>query len=219
MRTDLHGAHIWAALALLALALPAAAQERPPFPPTRDVTVTYRVDSSQPGAPQSVVMRYSAALDRFRVEGGLPGAMLVDRRTHHATIVIEPMGVIMDAPPRAGVDQMFLLETRGRFARKGGDTIAGLRCTLWEVVGENAGGTACVTADGVVLRAAGHDRQGRTGRVEATAVQYGPLAEALFQPPANARKVDLPALAAGLAGAGGGPGLSGLLDRLHGRQP
>lgn len=181
--------------ALLGLAAPAAAGERPVFPPTRDVAVTYRLNSAQLNAPHDVVLRYSAAADRFRVEGGLPGYALVDRKAGHASIVIEQLGLMMDAPPRAGLDQAFLLENARRFVRQGSDTIAGLHCTVWDVAGDSASGSACVTADGVVLRASGHDRKGRAGSIEATQVEYRHQAEALFFPPADARKVDLAAMA------------------------
>jgi hypothetical protein len=208
--------------ALLVLSAPAAAQDRPVFPPTRDVAVTYQANIAAAGVPHEIVMRYSAARDRARVDGGLPGYVLVDLKTRHATIVMEQMGMMMDAPPNAGVDQALVLENGKHFVRKGSDTVAGLRCTVWDVSDDDASGTACVTADGVVLRANGHDRKGRAGSLEATQVQYEPQAEALFWPPPNVHKVTI------AAGPGGGKGLSGLLstpaaaaalDRLRRGQP
>ena len=158
------------------------------------------------------MLRYSAEQDRFRLDGGLPGYVLIDRKAAHATIVVERLGVMMDAPPKAGLDQAFLLENGRHFTRKGSETIAGLRCTVWNVDGESDKGSACVTADGVVLRAGGSDRKGRTGSIEATRVDYDHQAEALFVPPADMRKVDLSGAAAGLAAAAA-------LDRLRGKQP
>ncbi len=203
--------------ALLGLAAPAAAEERPVFPPARDVAVTYRLNSSQATLLRTVVLRYSAATDRFRLEGALPGTALpgyalVDRKAGHATIVIERLGMMMDAPPRAGLDQAFLLETGKHFVRKASETVAGLRCTVWDVAGDSASGAACVTADGVVLRASGHDNKGRTGSIEATQVEYGHQAAALFFPPADARKVDL-------AGLLSGPAAAAVLGQLRGRGP
>lgn len=205
-----------AVAALLALVVPAAAQERPVFPPLRDVAVTYQVHSSQVRALPEVVLRYSAARDRFRVEGGLPGYVLVDRKAGQAVIVMERLGVMTDAPPRAGLDQAFLLENGRRFVRQGVETVAGLRCTVWEVEGASASGEACVTGDGVVLRASGRDRKGRGGSIEATRVAYQHQSEALFFPPPDLRKVDLAAMAAGLLS---GPAAAGVLDRLRGHQP
>ena len=195
---------------LLALSAPAAAQDRPVFPPTRDVAVTYQADIATAAAPHEIVMRYSAARDRARVDGGLPGYVLVDLKSGHATIVFEQIGMMMDAPRNAGVDQALVLENGRNFARLGRDTVAGLRCTVWAVTADDATGTACVTADGVVLRASGHDRKGRTGSIEATTVQYGPQAEALFSPPANVHRITI---------APGPGGAAAVLDRLRRGQP
>jgi hypothetical protein len=203
----IHGGAVLAAV--LALSAPAAAQDRPVFPPTRDVAVTYQTNIANAGAPHEVVMRVSVAQGRARVDGGLPGYVLVDLKSRRATIVMEQMGVMMDAPPHAGLDQAFVLENGKRFARLGSDTVAGLRCRVWEVTGDDASGTVCVTADGVVLRASGHDRKGRTGTLEATRVQYGQQADALFVPPPNVHKVTIAP----------GPGVAAVLNGLRPRQP
>ncbi len=195
--------------ALLALAAPAAAQDRPVFPPTRDVAVTYRADIAAAAAPHEITMRYSAAEDRARVDGGLPGYVLVDLKSGRATIVFEQLGMMMDAPRNSGVDQALVLQNGRNFARQGRDTVAGLRCTVWAVTTDDATGTACVTADGVVLRASGHDRKGRTASLVATTVQYGPQAGALFWPPANVRRITIAP----------GPGVAAVLQRLRGGQP
>lgn len=217
-----------AALAvLLALTQPAAAQERPVFPPTHDVALTYKVTATQPNTPPELVMRYSAARDRFRVEGGLPGSgltgyVLIDHKSGQASIVLEKLGVMMAAPPRAGLDQAFLLENARHFARHGTDIVAGLGCTVWDIEGASASGTACVTADGVVLRANGHDRKGRMAAIEATQVEYAPQAEALFFPPPSVRRLEFangPGGAQGLSGLLSGPAAASMLDRLRGRQP
>jgi hypothetical protein len=192
----------------LALSAPAAAQDRPVFPPTRDVAVTYQADIAA-AAPHEIVLRYSAARDRARLDGGLPGYVLVDLKSGHASIVFEQIGMMMDAPRNAGVDQALVLENGRDFVRKGRDTVAGLRCTIWAVTAEDATGTACVTADGVVLRASGHDRKGRTGSLVATRVQYEPQDGALFLPPPNVHRITI----------AGGPAAAAVLNRLRGGQP
>jgi hypothetical protein len=205
---------------------PATAQDRPVFPPTRDVAVTYRTNTSQPGTPQQLLVRYSVQADRLRVEAGPPSYLLIDRRTREGTVVMEQLGIMSPLPKRAGLDQAFILESGRHFTRRGAETVAGLRCTVWEVTTDAGEGTACVTADGVLLRANGRDRRGQTGSLEATNVAYAPQPEALFHPPANLRRVELPpgvlagAAGAGAAGAGGAgmpAGLAGALDRLRGR--
>ena len=204
------------ALAAL-LAAPAQAQDRPVFPPTRDVAVSYQSSLPEPNAPQNLTMRYSAASDRVRIEGSLqggklPGYVLFDHKSHHTTIVIEQLGLMMEAPRRGGLDQALVLENARHFDRLGRDTVAGLDCTVWAVDGESASGTACVTADGVVLRAGGQDRKGRTASIEATRVDYGRQAPALFFPPATVHRLDL-------AAGPGGSGAAALLDRLRHGQP
>jgi hypothetical protein len=193
---------------LLAVSAPAAAQDRPAFPPTRDVAVTYQANIAAAGVPHEILMRYSAGQGRARVDGGLPGYVLVDLKSRRATIVFEQLGMMMDAPRNAGLDQALVLENGKRFTRKGRDTVAGLSCTVWEVAADDATGTACVTGDGVVLRASGHDKKGRAASLEATKVQYEEQAEALFRPPANVHKVTFAA----------GPGAAAVLDRLRGHQ-
>jgi hypothetical protein len=211
----------------------AGAPDRPVFPPARDVAVTYRTDASQPGAspaglPQQMLVRYSVQADRLRVEAGLPSYLLIDRKSQQATVVIERLGIMADLPRQAGLEQAFMLDSGKRFTRRGTETVAGLRCTVWDVVAAGTGaGTACVTADGVLLRASGHDRHGRDASLEAIRVEYAPQADALFFPPANLRHVDLPASALAAAAGVGGTGVGGagvgmtgagaLLDRLRGR--
>ena len=192
--------------ALLALPTPATAQQRPSFPPTRDVAVTYRISIAAPGVPHAFEMRFSARTERARLDADLPAYVLVDLKAHRASIVMDRLGVMVDTPPEAGLEQALVLEDGKRFIRRGSDVVAGLRCTIWEVVADAASGTACVTADGVVLRASGHDRQGRAGSLEATRVTYGRQPEALFVPPPNVQRIEL--------GAAGGPALTGILGRL-----
>jgi hypothetical protein len=177
-----------------------------------------------------VLVRYSVEADRLRVEANLPSYLLIDRRARRGTVVLEQLGIMADLPARSGLDQALILDTGKRFTRRGTETVAGLRCTVWDVVAESGTGTACVTADGVLLRARGKDRSGRTGSLEATRVDYSPQASAQFYPPTNLRKVDLPPdllAAAAAAGAGsgspgitgalGGAGVGAVLDRLRGR--
>lgn len=202
-----------AALAvLLAASAPATAQQRPAFPPSRDVAVTYEARVSGADAPHAFVLRASAAAGRLRLDGELPGYVLVDLKARHASIVMQQLGMMLDAPPNAGLEQAFVLQDGRNFTRKGTATIAGVRCTVWDIVADAASGTACVTADGAVLRADGHDRKGRTGHLVATRVEYGPQAEAQFFPPPNVRRVTL-------APGPGLPSAAAVLDRLRGSQP
>lgn len=217
-----------AALAVLVAGGPAAGQDRPVFPPVADVAVTYRVHASQQGVPPSVVLRYSAAADRFRLDAApsaaaLPGYVVVDHKARRATIVMEPLGLVMEVSSRAGLGQAFLLEDARQPVRRGTAKVAGLPCTLWDIAGPSASGTACITDSGVVLRAEGHDDHGRTGRIEATHVDPTPQDAALFTTPAGLRRAGFgaangePAVAGMLSGPR--PGLDAVLDRLRGPAP
>ena len=80
---------------------PAAAQERPVFPPTRDVAVTYQCRSSpaRHAAPRSSCAtrpRRTAPASR----AGCPATCWSTCKAGHATIVFEQMGMMMDAPPQ-----------------------------------------------------------------------------------------------------------------------
>ncbi len=69
--------------------------------------------------------------------------------------------------------------------------MAGLDCTVWNLTGKQGTGSACITADGVVLRADGQARREGSGRLEATSVAYGPQPAALFEPPPGFQRMDL----------------------------
>jgi hypothetical protein len=186
--------------ALVGLAtLPAAAQERPPFPPARDVAVTYRVEDGA-GQPAIARLAWSAALRMLRADapagapaslGGvplLPGTWAVmDLRVGRAFAVESRTGLVLDLPQlaaKAREGERALAGTRAR--RAGTDRIAGLACTVWrlEPPPGSPGGRRpvriCLTADGVPLRA---QEEGRTARAEATAVAYGTQDPALFHRP------------------------------------
>jgi hypothetical protein len=200
-----------ASIAMLAVigfgALAAVAQERPPFPPTRDVAVTYRVENGN--QPTRARLAWSAGLRALRADlpagtpasfGGVPlppGAwVVVDLRAGRAFAVEDRSGFLLDLPQlatRARTGERALAGARAR--REGVARIAGLPCTVWHLEAPAEAPTrrpirVCLTADGVPLRA---EEEGRRARAEATAVAYGPQDAARFQPPQG-----------GLAGDAGG---------------
>lgn len=74
----------------------------------------------------------------------------------------------------------------GAYARRGADRVAGLPCTEWQTTdSEGAPTLACITEDGVLLRA----RRGREVLVQAVRVQYGPQDPAAFRVPDGYRRV------------------------------
>jgi hypothetical protein len=193
----------WTMAATLAMAVSsgvAMAQERPPITPTRDVTVEYSYSAvAKDGGGQQGQSRISSTAGgkRMRLEGFTPaGYMIVDRANGLTIMVMDSQRIYMEMPfdpARAGP---FALRENMKFARKGGDTVAGVRCTVWEIEGDQGSGTACITDDGVLLRG---ESAGRYGRVlmTATSVTYAPLSDSMFQAPAGYHKMQMPTLPPG----------------------
>ncbi|MBU8539224.1 hypothetical protein [Falsiroseomonas tokyonensis] len=184
----------------LAVAPPAAAQDRPLLFPARDVAVTYRVTGTQAG-PREVTLSWLAARHLLRADLGGTGYVVADPRAPRGFMVMEQMRMVMDVP----VNQALAgLPASGRFRRAGQDRVAGHACQIWHYEEGNDRGTACITADGVTLRAEGRAR-GESGRVEATRVAYGAQDPARFVRPQGYQAMQLPqglppGLLQGLAG-------------------
>ncbi|MCK8783371.1 DUF4412 domain-containing protein [Roseomonas sp. NAR14] len=186
------------ALAAPALAPAARAQERPPLTPTRDVAVTYRVVGQIPGqpagagqGPREMRMSWLTAAGKLRIETGGAGApsgyMLVDRRNNRALMVVDQQRMVMELPQQQVNGQVIRFgepNPNARFTRGGNETIAGQGCTNWSFQDNEGTGRACITADGVVLRASGA-RQGSEGQIEAVQVAYGPQDPSRFEPPSG----------------------------------
>ncbi len=69
--------------------------------------------------------------------------------------------------------------------------MAGQTCEVWRLTGPHGTGKACITSDGLVLRAVGSMDEAGTGRLEAVSVTYGPQPASLFAPPPDFRRMDL----------------------------
>ncbi|MCW3474974.1 DUF4412 domain-containing protein [Limobrevibacterium gyesilva] len=175
----------------------AAAQDHPPFEPTRDVTVDYVTDarSRAPNMPNTMRIYLAAGGKRMRMEApGMPGYMLMDRAASRVVMVMAEQRMYTEIPLDPSRTAMLTLNDKMAFTRKGTDTVAGLRCTVWEVRKDAAhGGTACIADDGVVLRGESSEGGGAPTHVTATAVSYATLPDSVFQPPADFRKLELPA--------------------------
>lgn len=178
-----------AAALIAALPLAAQAQDRPQIFPTRDVAVTYRVAGQ--GQQSELTMLWSAAnrLMRMNLPGGA-GFMVADHQNQRGFMVMEAMRTVMDVPmaQAAGFQRDF---ENARFTRGGTEKIAGADCTVWRYEGASQSGEACITADGVMLRAQGA-AQGQQGRMEAVRVQFAPQDAALFRRPQGYQTMQMP---------------------------
>jgi len=179
------------ALALLALALPAAAQERPTLTPQRDVAVTYRVATEGQAGEMRMSWLAAQGLMRMDMPGG-QGWMVVSLRDGTGFLAMEPMRALMPIPAGASAHERLTASPTARFTREGQERVAGLPCTLWRVEDAGEQGRMCVSAEGVVLRAEGSGGRSGAGRLEATAVAFAPQDPARFRRPEGFREVQSP---------------------------
>ncbi len=201
-----------ATVCALGATLPAAAAtDRPPIQPTRDVVVEYKIaDQSAPANmphPDRIKVYFSANGTRMRVEpSGQPMYMVMDRDAKRMEIVMPPQHSYMEMPYDAKKVDSFSAAEGASFTKKGSDTVAGLSCTVWEVKSQQNTGTVCMTDDGVMLRAQGQGADPQhSGGMEAVSVVYGAQPAALFAPPADYQKMDRPrGMPPGAPGAPGG---------------
>lgn len=193
-----------ALVSLPALAQPANLQ------PTRDVTVTYRMNApaiaGAPGtsaAPQEMRMAFSATDGKQRTDlpGGM-GWMLVDRKANTAVMVMDAQKSTMAMPPATVAAMTQGVPPGATFTQKGTATVAGTACTQWEVTAGPGLGTSCITEDGVLLRATITPPGGTpTTVMEATQVAYGPVDTSLLTVPSGYTAMTTPNGSAGASGA------------------
>ncbi len=170
----------------LLIAVPALAQERPLLVPTRDVDVIYRI--AGPEGPLDQRLRWGVGEGKLRVDPPSPGLfMVIDTRTHRMETVRELDHTILQVDTAATA--LPGLPTTNIFIRRGEAEVSGLTCTQW-ATNDNGGRAtlACITTDGVLLRAAA---DGRVLAI-ATAVHYDPQPEAVFRVPADYRRIIAP---------------------------
>lgn len=194
----MRGWAVLAALAVMAQApapMPRPAPERPPLVPQRDASVLYRLVSAE-GPEQEVRVTTQAGGSPMRVDMPDKSWMLVDRRAGRMAMVVMAEETVVDMPYE-GPPPQFVLSDQMRFARRGVDTVAATRCTVWYVVLGAQKGVMCITDDGVLLRTQGQDERGRRTLVEAVSVSFARATDAEFTPPPDYER-----LTAGQAGAG-----------------
>lgn len=175
-------------LLLLPLFVPgvAAAQDRPLLQPTRDVEVTYQTAPGGTATEQRT--RWLAAEHRMRLDTPAPGLyMIVDYAARRMSMVSDRDRGVVDMAAGAGpLPGGAGGAPGGAYARRGTDRVAGLPCTEWQTTdSEGAATLACITDDGVMLRA----RRGTEVLVQAARVRYGPQDPAAFRVPDGYRRV------------------------------
>jgi hypothetical protein len=178
-------------VAMLAIAAPAAADERPLTKPNRDVAVEYKSNAlaqSQPDSNATVTMRFASKTGLTRIEGTFgPGYAILDYNAGTVTIVMVEQRMYMQRPADPA---MLGLQSPGAVFKKiGPDTVAGIACTTYDATINQQEGQVCLTGDGVLLRARSGTPDHRR-ELEAVKVTYATQPADLFAPPAGFKKVD-----------------------------
>lgn len=170
---------------ILALgAAPAWAEDAPALSASRDVTVTYTQVGR--GAPRDLKISQRAGASVMRVEtAGQPGYVLVDRQSQRASAVMESQGYYIDMSANRVPQEGQWPDDKISFTRGKDEQIAGLGCTNWDYKTARGSGTACVTADGVLLRILALSGNG----LEARQVSYEPQSPSRFSAPPGLRKL------------------------------
>ncbi|WP_198377117.1 hypothetical protein [Neoroseomonas rubea] len=194
------------ALGLILAAAPAIAQERPRMVPQRDVVVTYARETT--GGPRTEETAFSAAAQVFRTvnwegppaarpAGAADGFMLLSLRERRVEMAVPQQRILVAYPPVAVEGAYWNPALRAR--RLGTDTVAGMGCTEWRLTHPTRGRppasgdgewipdqTACISAEGVLLRL--KDEDGAI-RISAVSVSFTPQDQAQFRAPAGYRRV------------------------------
>ncbi len=173
--------------------------DRPTMSPKRESSVLYRLVPATAGADE-VRITTGAGGSPMRVDMPDSSYMLVNQRARTMAMVVPSERTVLDLPWTAGPQDQFLLNERMRFIRRGADTVAGQRCTVWDVSLDGQRGQMCITDDGVMLRTQGQDPQGRRTLVEAVSVSYAPAPAAEFMIPDGFERLVEPPRPAPLGG-------------------
>lgn len=176
--------------ALVLLIGPALAQEatsqRPELRPTRDVDVTYRTAPLPSSAGERVLeqrLRWSAASQLMRIDPPTSGLyVIIDYSARRMSTVRAADRSVIDMAAPEGVVGMASGSSRAAYMRQGDEQVAGLACADWQTTdSEGRQAKVCVTADGVLLRAAAN------GKVLLTAVsvRYAQQDPSVFATPSD----------------------------------
>jgi hypothetical protein len=162
-------------------AVQAAAEEKPPLFPDRDVDITYEARVGDKMVKERVRWKAADRIERIDAVGRFHHPyILIDHRDQRVDFV-DPRtrSVIEEANTAAGELGEIANAT---FTPLGEAKIAGFVCREWEaVISSSARRQVCFTEDGVLLRV----RAGDQVLLLATRVRYRKLAESYFDIPPN----------------------------------
>ncbi len=171
--------------------LGADAAVAPRFLPDKDVEIRYTV--SVPGRPShDYDLSFSAESGRLRIDDPARGLwFLVDLHDASATLVVPQMHVMVTEPDLANLAAILQSARGAQFTALGEMTIAGLRCTRYLVLDNQASGTACLTRNGIALAVSGEDSHG-SASVVADSVSEAAVPPESLMPPSDFASIVLP---------------------------
>jgi len=154
------------------------ADDSPHLFPTRDVDITYEITRPQQPKIRERV-RWLAAEHLERIDTPDKSTTIYDRSAHTVTLLSSKSRTYrqLDGAPRGPMEP----EPDAKIKRGGDGKVAGQPCVDWSWTEDVETRTACVTADGVILRVM---VDGATV-IQAHSVSFGPQNPKLFQVPAN----------------------------------
>jgi hypothetical protein len=167
----------------------AAAQDQPRLAPSRDVVVVYGLTAAEGSKVEKIQVTYSgegkkARLDFFN-DADQPsiGSTIVDQDADLVIMLLPARRAYFEQAAGPARALAFPLDAQMRFTPGAIASVVGQTCREWEVVGSGTRGSACVTSDGVVLRAV--RAEPTVGTIEAQSIVYAPQSPTLFVPPAG----------------------------------
>lgn len=172
-----------------------AALEHPKLAPTRSVVVTYELSgSSRTDGATKLQVSYSnqpgrVRMDFFRsAESSKPfGSLIFDRPQNRVVTLLPAQRAYLERDAAGLANPGLLLGPDMHYVRQGTQQVAGLTCTDWQVSGGDQRGTACVTDDGVPLKAT--RGAPNSGEMDAITVEYTEPPAAAFSIPPGFRRL------------------------------
>jgi len=163
----------------------------PQFLPDRDVEIRYTV--TVPDQPShDYDLSFEARSERLRIDDPSRGLwFLVDLRDASAAMVVPQMRIVVTEPDLANLAAIMQSAKSAQFTPLGEATIAGLRCTRYQVLSNEATGTVCLTRNGIALAVSGQDSHG-SAQVVADSVTEASVPPDSLAPPPGFASVTLP---------------------------
>ena len=187
---------LWSALiasACLARLAPAYGAEQPLLFATKDAQIRYRVTTGEQTAPALVTVQLSAEAHLARVlSPELDGYVLVSPLLDRVTLILPHHQAFSELALGANTERFMLLNSSMGFIAGESASVAGYSCREWTVRSSLGVGEACVTNDGLLLRASGNLGGDVSNKIEAISVDYAPQPAALFIVPTGLHRVVVP---------------------------